>query len=206
MISLSSYLSFLILVFTIVFSPGPMTMFMMSNGMKMQYHKIWPVLIGANNAYLISIFIFTIGLTEVLQKNIFILKTVQIVGLIYLLYLAYTQWNKKNIHDQAHTSLKTSKSSSLYSRGALIAFSNPKTIILFGLIFPQFIVSGKNQILQITILGATFLTLQLASGCIYAYFGRRIKMLVEKPNYQYLINKISATVLVIVAGFLLVRF
>lgn len=187
-----------------VYSPGPMTMFIMANGMKMQYRNIWPILIGANNAYLISIIVFTTGLTQLLQQNMFILKTVRIGGIIYLLYLAYAQWNKK--FGLIPTVFEISKNSSLYAKGALIAFSNPKTIILFGLIFPQFIVEGEYRLLQIAILGLTFLVLQFSSSCVYAYFGQRIKNLVEKPFYQHLINKISAIVLVFVAGFLLVRF
>lgn len=204
--TLSNYLSFFILVFTMVYSPGYMTMFMMANGMKMQYRNIWPILIGANNAYLISIIVFTVGLTQILQQNVLILKTVQIGGIIYLLYLAYTLWNKKTVQGGlAAASLEVSNNSSLYTKGAFIALSNPKTIILFGIVFPQFIVEGDQRLFQIAIFGATFLVLQFSSGCVYAYFGRRIKDLVDKPSYQRLINKLSAFVLIIVAMFLFVK-
>ncbi|MEO8400317.1 MAG: LysE family translocator [Gammaproteobacteria bacterium] len=200
-----NYLSFFILVLAIVYSPGSMTMFMMANGMKMQYRNVWPILIGANNAYLISIVIFTFGLTELLQHHKLILKAIQVSGIIYLLYLAYAQWNKKAIAGQCPAALEVAKDSSLYAKGALVAFSNPKTIVLFSVIFPQFIVEGEYRLLQIAILGITFLFLQFSSGWVYAFFGRRIKYLVEKPFYLNLINKISATVLVVVAGFLLVK-
>lgn len=205
MMTLSSYASFFILVFTMVYSPGPMTMFMMANGMKMQYRTIWPVLIGASNAYLISMIVFSVGLTQLLQQNKLILTVVQVGGIIYLLYLAYTQWNKKTVSGLSSTGFEVSKNSSLYAKGALIAFSNPKTIILFGLIFPQFITDSHSRSLQIMLLGITFLILQFSSGCVYAYFGRRIKQLVEQPFYQNLINKISAIVLVVVAVFLIVK-
>lgn len=203
--TLSTYLSFFILVFTLVYSPGPMTMFMMANGMKMQYRNIWPILIGANNAYLISIIVFTVGLTHILQQNMLIFKIVQLGGIIYLLYLAYKQWTKKIVHGLPVSTIEISKKSSLYTKGALIALSNPKTIILFGVIFPQFIVNSDQRLLQIAIYGMTFLILQFSSGCVYAYFGRRIKDLVDKPFYQNLINKISATILIIVALFLIVK-
>lgn len=201
--TLSSYISFFILVFTLVYSPGPMTMFMMANGMKMQYRNIWPILIGANNAYLISIIIFTVGLTQILQQNALLMKGVQVGGIIYLLYLAYVQWNKKITPGALQ--IDTSKRSSLYTKGALIALSNPKTIILFGVIFPQFIVDGDDRLLQIAIFGMTFLALQFSSGCVYAYFGKRIKEFVEKPFYQNLMNKLTSLVLLLVAGFLFVK-
>lgn len=201
--TLASYLSFFILVFTIVYSPGPMTMFMMANGMKTKTRHIWPILLGANNAYLLSIIIFTAGLSQLLNQNVLIMKTVQLSGIGYLLYLAYKQWNKKVIPGVAPNALTISEnSSSLYAKGALIALSNPKTIILFAVIFPQFIIDEKSRLVQIAIFGLTFLLLQLSSGWVYAFFGRQIKTLVEKPLYQNLMNKIPAVILVIVAGFL----
>jgi threonine/homoserine/homoserine lactone efflux protein len=176
---------------------------MMANGMKMQYKNIWPILLGANNAYLFSIIIFTVGLTQLLQQNTIIWKSVQIAGIIYLLYLAYMQWNKNSIAG----ALEISKSnpSSLYGKGALIALSNPKTIILFGVIFPQFITDDSHRFLQIGIYGLTFLILQFSSGWTYAYFGKKILNVVENPFYQRLIHKISAIVLITIAGFLISR-
>ncbi len=206
MMTLSAYLSFCVLVFTMVYSPGPMTMYMMANGMKMQYRRIWPVLMGANNAYLISMILFAVGLTQLLQHHLFVMKIVQVGGIIYLLYLAYQQWNKKIVSGSMGNGIEISKNSSLYTKGALIAFSNPKTIILFGLIFPQFMMEGGNHWAQMALLGATFLVLQFSSGCVYAYFGRRIKDKIEKPGSQHWINKFSAMVLLIVAGFLIVKF
>jgi homoserine/homoserine lactone efflux protein len=203
--TLTSYLSFIVLVITMVYTPGPMTMFMMANGMKMQYKNVWPILIGANNAYLVSIVVFTVGLTEILQKNMLIFTIVQIAGALYLLYLAYTQWNKAAISANVSEKLEITSKSSLYIKGVFIALSNPKAIILFGIVFPQFIIEGDDQLLQIIIFGATFLVLQFSSGWAYAYFGQRIKYLMEKPHYQNLLNRISAVVLIIVAGFLLVK-
>lgn len=203
--TVSSYLSFLVLVITMVYTPGLMTMFMMANGIKMQYKNVWPILIGANNAYLISIIVFTVGLTEILQKNMMIFQIVQVGGAMYILYLAYAQWNKTAISANAPDKLEISSKSSLYMKGAFIALSNPKAIVLFGVVFPQFMMEGEHQLLQIIIFGATFLILQLSNGWVYAYFGQRIKYLVEKPHYQNLLNRISAVVLIIVAGFLLVK-
>ncbi|OAI49444.1 hypothetical protein AYO45_02450 [Gammaproteobacteria bacterium SCGC AG-212-F23] len=180
-------------------------MFMMANGMKMKYQNIWPILIGANNAYLLSIILFTIGLTQLFEENIYLLKGIQIGGIIYLLYLAYMQWHKKMVAASSSLEIDTSKKSSLYKKGAFIALSNPKTIVLFGVIFPQFMTKGEYHFLQIIILGVTFLALQFSSGCVYAYFGQRINKMVENPCYQNRMNKISAIALIIVAGFLLIK-
>lgn len=201
--TIATYISFFVLVFTVVYSPGPMTMFMMAHGMKMQYSKIWPVLIGANNAYLISILIFTVGLTQILQQYVMVFKWIQIAGITYLLYRAYILWNKEAFCSTATVIHEIPTSSSLYIKGALIALSNPKAIVLFSLVFPQFISESENYLLQIAVFGMTFLVLQFSSGCIYAYLGQSVKKLIEQSSSRNLINKISAVVFVIVAYILL---
>lgn len=178
-------------------------MFLMAQGMKKQYSAVWPVILGANNAYLISIIVFTMGLSQLLQKNIIILKSVQLTGVIYLLYLAYAQWVKDFIHMDDCLSVTKNESSELYKKGVLIALSNPKTILLFSVIFPQFIVANQSRIYQVAIFGITFLVLQASSGWSYAYFGSRVKGLFNKPEYQLLIHRLSALVLVAIALLLL---
>jgi len=202
--TLSHYLSFCVLVFAIVYSPGPMTMFMMANGMKKQHGSFLPVLMGSNNAYLLSIILFTAGLTQLLQKNLMLLKLIQLTGIFYLFYLAYIQWNKKIDLNAAISSVNSTASGySLYKESAFIALTNPKTILLFSVIFPQFISEGKNRFSQIAILGATFLILQFSSGCTYAYFGQKIRNWIEKPVYQKLVIKLPAIILLVIALFLI---
>jgi len=163
-------------------------------------------LIGANHAYLLSIILFSVGLASLLQKNIWILKLVQIVGIIFLLYLAYMQWRKKPLVNSVKILVGGYRNwCSLYLKGALIAFSNPKTILLFSIVFPQFVSGEGGGFSQIIILGLTFLMFQFSSGCVYFLFGRRMRGAIEKPGFQNMINKISAAILVVVAGFLLYR-
>lgn len=201
--TLSNYMSFCILVFCMVYSPGPMTMFLMANGMKKENFSVWAILLGANNAYLFSIIIFTAGLTQLLEKNILLLKMIQIGGIFYLLYLAYIQWNKKlDLKDETLTADSLKSTSFLYKKGMLITLTNPKTILLFSIIFPQFIEGDQYRLLQIAILGTTFLVLQFSSGWVYAYFGSRIRNLIDNPFHHTLINKLPAVVLLIVAGLL----
>jgi threonine/homoserine/homoserine lactone efflux protein len=163
------------------------------------------MLLGANHAYLLAIIIFSLGLAELLQQHMQLFKTVQLFGIIYLLYLSLTQWRKKTLATVDEVSQEDHKKMSLYARGALVALSNPKTLLLFTIVFPQFAARGEGYYWQIGILGATFLVLQFSSGCFYALLGSRIKNIIHRPGCQLLINKLSALVLLIVAIFLIVR-
>lgn len=53
--------------------------------------------------------------------------------------------------------------------------------------------------MDIVILGLTFLVLQFASGCLYGYFGQRIKHVLENPRRRVLWQRITAVLLLGVA-------
>lgn len=204
----ATFLSFFVLVLALVYSPGPMTMFLMAQGMRKEYSSIWPIMLGANNGYLLSIIFFMIGFSTVFQENTVVLKAFQITGIVYLLYLAYAQWIKSTSREGVGFLGVTKERGALalYWRGMIIALSNPKTLILFGVIFPQFIEAGKSRISQVIILGATFLILQILSGWSYAHFGSRIKRLIDTPNFQMKVHRVSSLILVLVAFLLISKF
>lgn len=58
--------------------------------------------------------------------------------------------------------------------------------------------------MDIAILGLTFLLLQFASGCLYCYFGQRIKHVLENPQRRVLLQRATAVLLLGVA-FMLAR-
>jgi threonine/homoserine/homoserine lactone efflux protein len=92
---------------------------------------------------------------------------------------------------------------SLFGKGLLTGFSNPKAIIMFSAVFPQFAGAGEhNSMTDIAILGLTFLLLQFASGCLYGYFGQRIKPVLENPRRRVWLQRITALLLLGVAGML----
>jgi homoserine/homoserine lactone efflux protein len=53
-------------------------------------------------------------------------------------------------------------------QGAIVALSNPKTLLFFGAFFPQFIDPGRDQGLQIAIMGVTAMLFAAISDSTYA--------------------------------------
>jgi threonine/homoserine/homoserine lactone efflux protein len=53
-------------------------------------------------------------------------------------------------------------------QGAIVALSNPKTLLFFGAFFPQFIDPAREQGLQIAIMGATAMLFAALSDSAYA--------------------------------------
>ena len=197
-LTLSSFLYFLLFCATMTFSPGPMTLLLLSLGLRDGLRSSIPAQIGASVSYLISILIFAVGFSELIKGNLAITQGIQIVGVAYILYLAYKQWTSSGLVIDRIGHVEAARS--LFGKGLLTGFSNPKTIIMFSAVFPQFAgTGGQSSAVDIAILGMTFLVLQFASGCLYCYFGQRIKHVLENPRRRVLLQRVTAVLLLGVA-------
>ena len=197
-LTLSSFFYFLLFCTTMTFSPGPMTLLLLSLGLKDGLRSSIPAQIGASVSYLISILIFAVGFSELIKGNLAITQTIQFVGVAYILYLAYKQWTSSGVSINNAGTVEGARS--LFGKGLLTGFSNPKTIIMFSAVFPQFAGAGEHSsAADIAILGLTFLLLQFASGCLYCYFGQRIKHVLENPKRRVLLQRVTAVLLLGVA-------
>ena len=197
-LTLASFLYFLMFCATMTFSPGPMTLLLLSLGLKDGLRSSIPAQVGASVSYLISILIFAVGFSELIKGNLAITQTIQFVGVAYILYLAYKQWTSSGVSINNAGTVEGARS--LFGKGLLTGFSNPKTIIMFSAVFPQFAGAGEHSsAADIAILGLTFLLLQFASGCLYCYFGQRIKYVLENPKRRVLLQRITAVLLLGVA-------
>jgi len=198
-LTLVSFSYFLVFCATMTFSPGPMTLLLMGFGMQEGLKRSMPVQLGASAAYLVSILIFAVGFAELIKGNPLISRALQYIGVAYLLYLAWRQWNSNGLALD-RTATLDSGFKGRFGKGLLTGFSNPKTIVMFSAVFPQFAGQGSATRAQdLIVLGLAFLLLQFASGCLYCYFGQRIRRVLQSPSRQVLLQRATAVMLLGVA-------
>ena len=199
-LTLASFTYFLLFCATMTFSPGPMTLLLMGLGMQEGLKRSMPVQLGASVAYLVSILIFAVGFAELVKGNPLISRAIQYIGVAYLLYLAYRQWTSPGLAlDNPATAVQDSFKGR-FGKGLLTGFSNPKTIVMSSAVFPQFAgQGGDTRALDVALLGLAFLLLQFASGCLYCYFGQRIRRVLQSPARQVLLRRATAVMLLGVA-------
>ena len=146
-----------------------------------------------------TLVIFVIG--SFFAESSTILNIFKWVGIIYLLYLAYDIYKSR---PKKINSEEISKKSffSFYKDGFLVAGTSPKAWMFFPFIFPQFIDFNNNYVIQFLILIITYITLDFLSLIGYAVLANKLIVWI-KANPKT-INTISASVLVIIAGIIIV--
>ena len=146
-----------------------------------------------------ALVIFVIG--SFFSDNPNFLNIFKWVGVAYILYLAYDLYKSKP-KDISSDNITSKSIFSFFRDGFLVAGTSPKAWMFFPLIFPQFIDFNSNYIVQFFILITTYVVLDFLSLIAYAVLARKLIIWI-KANPK-VINTISACVLVIIAGIIVI--
>ena len=195
------YILYLQIIIFLFITPGTPRIVIISYSMNYGVKKcVWSAF-GDVTANLIqaTLVIFVIG--SFFAESSTILNIFKWVGIIYLLYLAYDIYKSrpKDITDKSE--IKKSNLS-FYKDGFLVAGTSPKAWMFFPFIFPQFIDFNENYSAQFFILITTYIVLDFISLIGYALLAQKLISWI-KANPKT-INTISASVLVIIAGIIVV--
>ena len=126
----------------------------------------------------------------------FFLNIFKLIGIIYLIYLAYDIY-KSNLKSINSKEISQKSFFSFYKDGFFVAGTSPKAWMFFPFVFPQFIDFNANYLTQFIILLSTYVVLDFLSLIGYALLASKlIEWLKANPK---VINTISACLLIIIA-------
>ena len=196
-----NYFLFLQIILFLFITPGTPRIVIISYSMNYGVQKcVWTAL-GDITANIIqaTLVIFVIG--SFFSENSTLLNAFKWIGVAYILYLAYDLYNTRP-KDVNSTNISSKTFFSFFKDGFLVAGTSPKAWMFFPLIFPQFIDFNSNYLVQFIILITTYVLLDFLSLIAYAVLAQKlIKWIKANPKT---INTISASVLVFIAGIIVV--
>lgn len=196
-----NYFLFLQIILFLFITPGTPRIVIISYSMNYGVQKcVWTAL-GDVTANIIqaTLVIFVIG--SFFSENSTLLNAFKWIGVAYILYLAYDLYNTRP-KDVNSTNISSKTFFSFFKDGFLVAGTSPKAWMFFPLIFPQFIDFNSNYLVQFIILITTYVVLDFLSLIAYAVLAQKlIKWIKTNPKT---INTISASVLVFIAGIIVV--
>ena len=182
-------------------SPGPVMLSCMANGGRFGMRAAFMGMLGACGGNLVLVALSAFGLGLIVSQNDTLFNIVKWGGAAYLAFLGVQIIRKPVTTDVSHASQITS-TRSVVLNSFLIAISNPKGIIYFGALFPQFISYQQPIGFQFFILTITFLITDLIWMFAYAIAGNKIMQWLKSPKHQLWFNTLSGLVLIIAALFM----
>ena len=156
----------------ICFTPGPAVLLAVSNSVDVGARRtVFSSLGSAIGIFAVS-GLAMIGMGTVLSVSANAFLVMKVVGALYLVWLGIKRWRSKEalIAKDAGTApaaRNPRKNWQLVVQGLGVSLTNPKAILFFSALFPQFIVPGDPLVAQYLLLTVTFAVCALLSHAFY---------------------------------------
>lgn len=89
-----------------------------------------------------------------------------------------------------------------FVRGLFVGASNPKALVFFAALFPQFMDPSRPQGPQFVVLGLTFVAFELGWLLTYAALGQRARRWLQRPGRAVMFDRATGGVFLLAAGLL----
>ena len=206
-VDISSYFTFLLIAFGYIASPGPAVFIAINGGASLGKVKTFYLLLGNTIGLGIIAFISALGVGSLILKSSFLTAVTTVAGASWLCYLGIrmiiyhatgSQRNDARILERETNHLKR-----FYS-GLILALTNPKPIVFFVSIYPQFIVSNSTKNTQLLLLGTTFILLSFVTLNAYSFVSNATVGKVLNERRTRIFNVIFGVIFVVLGVLLIV--
>ena len=199
--SFSTWFTFSIIMTAIAYTPGPMTMFSMSTSVRNGFYHTLPAIAGGSAAYITQMAVAYLGLGVIVQKSVLVFNTIKWVGVLYLFILAIKNWRQSANDGGYKNTIAEVSLSKQFLLGFATGMSNPKSVLVFTVLFPQFIdpVHYTNNFITLAI---SFFFIQGSSAIAYALFGAKVFLWMRERHLTHIQNKTTAVILFLAGGIL----
>ncbi|WP_327143534.1 LysE family translocator [Nocardia sp. NBC_01327] len=187
MIPGANLLAFLVAGTILIVIPGPGVLFVIGRALSSGRRAALLSVLGHSLGVLAMLVLVAAGLGAVVAASAIALTVVKLAGAVYLIYLGVQAIReRRSLREAWESRAEPAQGVRLLRQAFLVGVSNPKAIIFFSAVLPQFVSPAAGRVpLQILILGLIFVAIALVSDSSWAlvaglardWFGRSPKRL-----------------------------
>ena len=186
---LAVWLTYLLATILLSLTPGPGVFSSISSGLNHGFRLGWWNGLGMQAANMVYVAVVAVGLGAILLASETLFTVVKWLGVAYLIYLGIVTWRAEPQGFEAERQDNAVTAREIFTRGFLVNITNPKGIIFFAAIFPQFIDIARPQLPQYLILGATTFATDLAIMMGYTALAAKVFRAMRDPSRLRWVNR-----------------
>jgi len=203
----SRFPEYLVAAMIIILAPGPSVLFVIARAIA--WGRATAVATVAGNvtgAFTLSLMV-AFGLGPILQRSETAFIGVQLLGGLYLIYLGIDALRHSKIHAEDMVNQGDIRPSAARSMrdGFWVGALNPKGLVFFAAILPQFIDRGSSNVTsQLVLMGATFAVLAFFSDGMWGVIAGTVReWMATSPSRLVLMRRIGGCVMITLGIFTL---
>lgn len=152
---MSVFVLFALTVLPLIFTPGPDMLFILSQVMGKDAKAGMMATVGVCCGYLVHSILVALGIAAIIVSFPVLFETIRWLGIAYLLYLAFGLF--KSVFSKSVLNIEKKTSANPIQKGFFTALLNPKGMLIYFAILPQFIDKSANTVSQGLILSFIFI-------------------------------------------------
>lgn len=192
----SLYSIFLVTTLVLIMVPGPAAFTVAAQGVNCRSNKVFLGVLGVACADVIFFALSATGIASLVLTSSLLFATVKWFGVAYLLYLGVIAlFSKAGAIKISRKPIKNSPTK-LFTQGLIVQLANPKALLYFSALLPQFVNPNEPILLQLLIMGSSCFLADLLVYSLFGHIGGRLAKQQMKSWVINLINKIAGITLI----------
>jgi homoserine/homoserine lactone efflux protein len=164
--TLEAYIAFCLAAIAIVIVPGPTVTVVIANSLKYGQRAGLLNVAGTQAGLVVWMVIAILGLASAITLMGVWFDVVRIAGAAYLIWLGIKLVRSKG---ELLAAAATPPKGGFFLQGFMVILSNPKVLLVFGALIPQFISPNGDYLNQLILLGLTFMIIATVFDSLYAF-------------------------------------
>jgi homoserine/homoserine lactone efflux protein len=189
--STQMWLAFFGAAILIAVSPGAGAIQSMATGLTHGVRRGYWSIIGLEIGLMLQLTLVAVGLGAAVSNSILAFTIIKWVGVAYLAYLAIRQWRTAAVDLRTQVDrVVAGGRASLVARGFLVNATNPKGLLFFLAVMPQFVVPTAPLLPQYLAIGLTMVAVDLVVMGLYTGLAVRLLTWLRTPRQQTVLNRV----------------
>jgi len=184
------YSIFLVTTVVLIMVPGPAAFTVAAQGANNSSNKVFFGVLGVASADVIFFALSATGIASLILTSNLLFATIKWFGVVYLLYLGVTALFSKSSAIKISRKPMESSYTRLFTQGLVVQLANPKALLYFSALLPQFINPDEPILFQLLIMGSSCL---IADLLVYSLFGHMGDQLAKQKMKSWVISLINKT-------------
>lgn len=200
--SFDIWIYYLLAVLILTASPGPSSLLCMTKGVQSGFKLSIFTALGSLTAITGILTLSFTGLGVIIASSEVVFNVIKWTGAAYLIFLG---WKSLRSSQQDYDQLPSQQSDSKvvkesivshYVSGFIVGASNPKAILFFTALFPQFIDPSLALLPQFAVFALTFAVMELSWLLVYAYLGAKSSNWLFAKGRAKVFNRVTGGVFI----------
>jgi homoserine/homoserine lactone efflux protein len=209
--SLHHWLLYVSVVLAVIVTPGPSAALCLTHGATQGVWRATATVLGGMVASLTLMTLSALGLGAAIAASTTLFLAIKFAGAAYLIWLGIAMWRAPAPDAGADVQPAAGQPAAyrgtvarLWRQGFLVGIGNPKDLLFFGALFPQFLDTTRPMAPQFALLAATWLVVDGLAMTGYAALGTRIGPALRRSGAGRLFNRLTGGAFIAAGGALAV--